>query len=116
MKMGDDVVGGPALELRFARPITPSKGVEKGEEGVAFVAEVQRLVEHTRNRSCTPVAASTPLSGHIAHRVKHVVRSMVVDWIYSHPTWLWGSIVMLLFSGAACVELLIFQWAVHVEL
>jgi hypothetical protein len=41
---------------------------------------------------------------------------MVVDWIYNHPTWLWGSIVILLFSSGACVGLLIFQWAVHLEL
>lgn len=40
---------------------------------------------------------------------------MVVDWIYNNPTWLWGSIVVVCFSGAACLGLTIFQRIVHLE-
>jgi len=36
------------LELGFARPVGVIEGIEEGEEGVAFVAEIQRLVEHGR--------------------------------------------------------------------
>jgi hypothetical protein len=59
MKVGDNVVGGPILELRFARPVGVIESVEKGEEGVAFVAEIKRLREHSCNRSAGPAAAST---------------------------------------------------------
>jgi hypothetical protein len=40
---------------------------------------------------------------------------MVLDWIYNNPTWLWGTIVVGLFTGSACVGLLIFQRLVHLE-
>jgi hypothetical protein len=41
---------------------------------------------------------------------------MIVDWIYSNPTWLWGSIFVVLFTAAACGGLLIFHRLVHVNL
>ncbi len=40
---------------------------------------------------------------------------MVLDWIYNNPTWLWGTIVVGLFTGSACIGLLIFQRLVHLE-
>ena len=39
---------------------------------------------------------------------------MIVDWVYSHPTWLWGSILLVGLTGAACVGLIIFHRLVHV--
>jgi hypothetical protein len=41
---------------------------------------------------------------------------MIVDWIYDYPTWLWGTIMVVLFSGGACVGLAIFHRLVHLEL
>src|SRR5579862_5089534 len=41
---------------------------------------------------------------------------MIVDWIYNSPTWLWGTILMLLLCGGACLGLLIFHRIVHVEI
>jgi hypothetical protein len=41
---------------------------------------------------------------------------VIVDWIYNNPTWLWGSILVGLFTGAACAGLAIFHRFVHVEL
>jgi ABC-type branched-subunit amino acid transport system permease subunit len=41
---------------------------------------------------------------------------MIVDWIYSHPTWLWGSLMLLIFTGGACAGLVVFHNAVHLEL
>jgi hypothetical protein len=40
---------------------------------------------------------------------------MIVDWIYSNPTWLWGSVVVGLFAGSACAGLCIFHRLVHLE-
>src|SRR6202022_2625851 len=42
--------------------------------------------------------------------------SMIVDWIYNNPTWLWGSILVAGFTAVACAGLLIFQRLVHVKL
>jgi len=41
---------------------------------------------------------------------------MITDWIYNNPTWLWGSIMVVMLCGAACVGLAIFHRVVHVEL
>jgi hypothetical protein len=41
---------------------------------------------------------------------------MIVDWIYNNPTWLWGSLLVVLFTAAACVGLAIFHRIVHVNL
>ena len=41
--------------------------------------------------------------------------SMIVDWIYNNPTWLWGPIVVAIFIAAACGGLLIFHRLVHVK-
>lgn len=41
---------------------------------------------------------------------------MIVDWIYNNPTWLWGTILVVLFSAAACGGLLVFHRLVHVSL
>jgi len=41
---------------------------------------------------------------------------MLVDWIYHHPTWLWGSILIAVFTAAACCGLLVFHRLVHVDL
>src|SRR5579872_4918207 len=40
---------------------------------------------------------------------------MLLDWIYSNPTWLWGSIVVALFVSAACAGLFVFDRLVHIE-
>ena len=40
---------------------------------------------------------------------------MIVDWIYSNPTWLWGTLLIVIFIAAACVGLLIFHRLVHVK-
>jgi hypothetical protein len=41
---------------------------------------------------------------------------MIVDWIYNNPTWLWGSILIALFTAAACGGLLVFHRLVRVDL
>ena len=41
---------------------------------------------------------------------------MIVDWIYNNPTWLWGPILVVLFTAAACAGLLLFHRLVHVSL
>jgi hypothetical protein len=41
---------------------------------------------------------------------------MIVDWIYSHPTWLWGSIVVALSVAAACSGLFVFHRLVPMNL
>jgi hypothetical protein len=40
---------------------------------------------------------------------------MIVDWIYNHPTWLWGTILVVGITGLACLGLTIFHRLVHVE-
>jgi hypothetical protein len=40
---------------------------------------------------------------------------MIVDWIYNHPTWLWGSILVVGITVLACLGLAIFHRLVHVE-
>ncbi len=40
---------------------------------------------------------------------------MIVDWIYSNPTWLWGSTLVALVTAAACAGLLLFHQFVHVD-
>jgi Protein of unknown function (DUF4239) len=42
--------------------------------------------------------------------------SMIVDWIYNNPTWLWGSILVAGFTALACGGLLVFDRLVHVKL
>jgi hypothetical protein len=39
---------------------------------------------------------------------------MIVGWIYDNPTWLWGTIIVVLFTSAACAGLLIFHRLVDV--
>ena len=41
---------------------------------------------------------------------------MLLDWVYNNPTWLWGTIAILLFVGIACVGLAIFHRLVHLEM
>ena len=41
---------------------------------------------------------------------------MIVDWIYNNPTWLWGSLLIVIFVAVACGGLLIFHRLVHVSL
>jgi Protein of unknown function (DUF4239) len=40
---------------------------------------------------------------------------MIVDWIYNHPTWLWGSILVLGAMALACLGLAVFHRLVHVD-
>jgi hypothetical protein len=40
---------------------------------------------------------------------------MIADWIYSNPTWLWGSLVVVLFAAVSCAGLLAFHRLVHVD-
>ena len=41
---------------------------------------------------------------------------MLVNWIYNNPTWLWGSLLVALFTGVACCGLLVVDRFVHVSL
>ena len=41
---------------------------------------------------------------------------MIIYWIYGNPTWLWGSILVVLFASTACVGLVVFHRLVHVDL
>jgi hypothetical protein len=41
---------------------------------------------------------------------------MIVEWIYNNPTWLWGTLLVAIFTAAACGGLLIFHRLVHVSL
>ena len=40
---------------------------------------------------------------------------MIADWIYSHPTWLWGSTVVAISTAAACGGLFVFHRLVPVQ-
>jgi hypothetical protein len=40
---------------------------------------------------------------------------MIVDWIYNNPTWLWGSILVALFTAVSCAGLLLFHQLVRVD-
>src|SRR5882762_5332451 len=40
---------------------------------------------------------------------------MIVDWIYNNPTWLWGTILVALFTAVSCAGLLVFHRLVHVS-
>lgn len=40
---------------------------------------------------------------------------MILNWIYSTPTWLWGTIVVIALDGIACIGLVVFHSLVHVE-
>lgn len=35
--------------------------------------------------------------------------SHLVDWIYGNPTWLWGAVLVGLFTGVACIGLVLFR-------
>ena len=41
--------------------------------------------------------------------------AMILDWIYSTPTWLWGTVVVIALDAAACVGLVVFHRLVHLE-
>jgi Protein of unknown function (DUF4239) len=41
---------------------------------------------------------------------------VIVDWIYNNPTWLWGTLLIVLFIAVSCGGLLIFHRLVHVKL
>ena len=40
---------------------------------------------------------------------------MIVEWIYNNPTWLWGTGVVLVFTGLSCAGLFLFHRLVHVD-
>ncbi len=40
---------------------------------------------------------------------------MILDWIYNNPTWLWGTILVALFTALSCAGLLVFHRLVHVS-
>src|SRR6195256_1819204 len=40
---------------------------------------------------------------------------MVDDWIYNNPTWLWGTVLVALFTATSCGGLLVFHRLVHVN-
>jgi hypothetical protein len=40
---------------------------------------------------------------------------MIVAWIYDNPTWLWGTILVALFTALSCGGLMIFHRLVHVS-
>jgi Protein of unknown function (DUF4239) len=41
---------------------------------------------------------------------------MIIDWIYNNPTWLWGTILVVLVTSIASGGLLVFHRLVHVSL
>jgi hypothetical protein len=40
---------------------------------------------------------------------------MIVDWIYNNPIWLWGTVLVALFTGVSCLALFIVHRLVHVN-
>jgi Protein of unknown function (DUF4239) len=40
---------------------------------------------------------------------------MIVAWIYDNPTWLWGTLLVVLFTALSCGGLMIFHRLVHVS-
>jgi len=40
---------------------------------------------------------------------------MVLDWIYNSPTWLWGTVVVIVLDAVACLGLFIFHRLIHLE-
>src|SRR5216683_3631178 len=40
--------------------------------------------------------------------------SMIVDWIYNNPTWLWGTVLVALSVAVSCGGWLFFHRLVHV--
>src|SRR5262249_2215113 len=42
-------------------------------------------------------------------------RPMMADWIYNSPTWLWGGILVAVFTAAACGGLLVFHRLVGLD-
>jgi len=40
---------------------------------------------------------------------------MILDWIYSTPTWLWGTVLVVALDAAACLGLVVFHRLVQVE-
>lgn len=40
---------------------------------------------------------------------------MILDFIYGTPTWLWGSILVLLLDATACLGLIVFHRLVHID-
>ena len=41
---------------------------------------------------------------------------MITDFIYSTPTWAWGTAIVVLLDVAACVGLVVFHRVVHIDL
>src|SRR5579864_2866968 len=41
---------------------------------------------------------------------------MIDNWIYNNPTWLWGTVLVALFTAVSCGGLLVFHRLVHVKL
>src|ERR1700720_4415855 len=40
---------------------------------------------------------------------------MIIDWIYNNPTWLWGTVLVALFTATSCGGVLVFHRLVHVN-
>jgi hypothetical protein len=40
---------------------------------------------------------------------------MIIYWIYNNPTWLWGTVLVALFTAVSCGGLLVFHRLVHVS-
>jgi Protein of unknown function (DUF4239) len=40
---------------------------------------------------------------------------MIIDFVYSTPTWLWGTILVFLLDAAACAGLLLFHRIIHLD-
>lgn len=41
---------------------------------------------------------------------------MIINWIYSMPTWLWGTVAVIVLDAAACAGLLAFHRMVHIDI
>jgi hypothetical protein len=40
---------------------------------------------------------------------------MIADWIYDHPTWMWGNVLVWGAAAFACLGLAVFHRFVRVE-
>ncbi len=41
---------------------------------------------------------------------------MITEWIYNNPTWLWGTVLVVVFTAISCAGLLVFHRLVHIDL
>jgi Protein of unknown function (DUF4239) len=62
------------------------------------------------------VLAKIQHGGFSAERLQGRLKAMIIDFIYSTPTWLWGTIFVVLLDTAACMGLVFFHRVLHLDL